>query len=256
MSEQSDATRNGQAGDGQPGNGQPGNGQPGNGQPGNGQSGRTPPEGGRQGGSRAEVMQVFATPVAVAHLGFPEEVNRRLAETILARETAQGSTHHSNLGGWQSSWDLAEWGGPAAAALLDAGKALATKLTCDRQGRALKLDWKVNAWANVNRSGHANEAHSHPGAFWSGSYYVDDGGIGADPSLGGEFELRDPRGVAPAMYAPQLAFAAPGGLSIGAAETIAPKTGMLLLFPSWLEHGVRPYRGTAARISVAFNLSL
>jgi len=28
------------------------------------------------------------------------------------------------------------------------------------------------------------------------------------------------------------------------------------MFPAWLLHQVRPYRGTAARISVAFNLSL
>lgn len=212
--------------------------------------------GSQPGGSRAEVLQVFATPVAVAHLGLPEPTNRRLADTILAREAAQPSTAHSNLGGWQSTWDLLDWGGPEAAVVIDAAKALAGKLTCDREGRSLRIEWKVNAWANVNRTGHANEAHSHPGAFWSGTYYVADGGVGADPSLGGEFELRDPRGVAPAMYAPQLAFAAPGGLAIGAAETIPPKTGMLLLFPSWLQHGVRPYRGSAARISLAFNFSL
>jgi hypothetical protein len=28
------------------------------------------------------------------------------------------------------------------------------------------------------------------------------------------------------------------------------------MFPSWLLHQVRPYRGTAERISIAFNLSL
>ena len=39
-----------------------------------------------------------------------------------------------------------------------------------------------------NRSGHGNEFHSHPGSFWSGVYYVDDGGIAADPSLGGELD--------------------------------------------------------------------
>ena len=40
-------------------------------------------------------------------------------------------------------------------------------------------------WANINRKGEGNAFHSHPGAFWSGVYYVDDGGIVADPSLGG-----------------------------------------------------------------------
>jgi uncharacterized protein (TIGR02466 family) len=111
-------------------------------------------------------------------------------------------------------------------------------------------------WANVNRSGHSNEVHSHPGAYWSGVYYVDDGGIGADPALGGELEFLDPRGPLPVMNAPHLGFAGPGGLSAGASERVVPKPGLLVLFPSWLMHQVRPYRGNATRISVAFNLTL
>ena len=63
-------------------------------------------------------------------------------------------------------------------------------------------------------------------------------------------------GPGPAMYAPQLAFAMPGGLSVGANETVPPRTGRLVMFPAWLLHQVRPYRGGAERISIAFNLSL
>jgi uncharacterized protein (TIGR02466 family) len=58
------------------------------------------------------------------------------------------------------------------------------------------------------------------------------------------------------MYAPYLAFALPGGLSVGANETVRPKAGRLVMFPSWLLHQVRPYTGTAERISIAFNLSV
>ena len=126
----------------------------------------------------------------------------------------------------------------------------------DRAGRPVAVDWKVNAWANVNRTAHGNEFHTHPGAYWSASYYVDDGGIGADPTLGGEFEIQDPRGVAPAMYAPLLALAVPGGQSVGASELIRPKAGSMLMFPSWLSHGVRPYKGDGTRISIAINLGV
>jgi len=98
-------------------------------------------------------------------------------------------------------------------------------------------------------------AHYHPGAYWSGAYYVDDGGCADDPSLGGEFEMLDPRGGAPAMLAPALKFASEDGLSVCGAETVRPKPGLLMLFPSWLVHQVRPYRGNALRISIAFNLS-
>src|SRR6267142_2743571 len=94
---------------------------------------------------------------------------------------------------------------------------------------------------------------THPGSFWSGVYYVDDGGAGVDASLGGELEFMDPRGPGPAMYAPQLAFAMAHGLSVGANETVPPKAGRLVMFPAWVLHQVRPYRGGAERISIAFN---
>ena len=61
------------------------------------------------------------------------------------------------------------------------------------------MTWHGNMWANINRSGHANEFHSHPGSFWSAVYYVDDGGIPGNPALGGELEFMDPRGALPVM---------------------------------------------------------
>ena len=36
--------------------------------------------------------------------------------------------------------------------------------------------------------------------------------------------------------------------------TIQPAAGEMLLFPSWLRHGVLPFRGSGERISIAFNL--
>ena len=53
-----------------------------------------------------------------------------------------------------------------------------------------------------------------------------------------------------------LKFMGEDGQSVGAAETIRPRPGLLFLFPSWLFHQVRPYRGDALRISIAFNLSV
>jgi uncharacterized protein (TIGR02466 family) len=205
---------------------------------------------------QAEIRSYFATPVVVATLPDAAELNTELKRIILQHERQHQSVHHSNLGGWQSSWDCEEWGGPPARLLLEAARELATRMTSDRSGKPVRIAWKTNAWANVNRRSHGNEFHTHPGAYWSGTYYVDDGGIGDDPSLGGEFEMQDPRGVAPAMYAPLLAFAVPGGQSAGASELIRPKSGQLVLFPSWLLHAVRPYHGERERISVAFNFGL
>ena len=133
---------------------------------------------------------------------------------------------------------------------------MATQLTADREGKPVHPVWTLQAWANVNGPGDGNICHYHPGSFWSGTYYVADGGCADDPSLGGEFEMLDPRGPAAGMYAPALKFAGEDGNSVGSAETIRPRPGLLLLFPSWLYHQVRPYRGTGLRISIAFNLGI
>jgi uncharacterized protein (TIGR02466 family) len=156
------------------------------------------------------------------------------------------------------------WGGAPAIKLLAIGRNTANRVTTDREGKPVNspypgyfaVTWGANMWANVNRSGHGNEFHSHPGGYWSGVYYVDDGGIADDPSLGGELEFMDPRGPMAAIYAPHLAVAMPGGLKAGANEPLIPKAGRLVMFPSWLLHQVRPYRGNAERISVAFNLTV
>lgn len=205
---------------------------------------------------KAEVRSYFATPVVVAMLPDAEAVNRELRGTILERERADAGVQHSNLGGWQSGWDFEGWGGPAAKRVLDAGRELATRMTADRAGKPVRIAWKTNAWANVNRRGHGNEFHTHPGCYWSGTYYVDDGGIGDDPSLGGEFEIGDPRGAAPVMYAPHLTFPGPDGAALGESQRLTPKAGMFVVFPSWLPHGVRPYHGARERISIAINFSL
>ena len=205
--------------------------------------------------TKIDVQPLFATPVAFAPLPNGQAINTRLRETILTRSETHPSAAHSNLGGWQSSWDLPEWGGEETTLLLSFVRQLADKFTANRSGQPAPQDWRMNAWANVNRSGHGNEFHTHPGCMWSAVYYVDDGGAVADPSLGGEFEIQDPRGVAPAMYRPDLIPAVPGGISMGASETIQPVAGTVMMFPSWVSHAVRPYTGEGTRISIAINLS-
>ncbi|HEX4766753.1 MAG TPA: TIGR02466 family protein [Lichenihabitans sp.] len=201
------------------------------------------------------VRGLFATPVAALEVPDAEQINVALSAAILDRRERHPSVQASNSGGWHSDRDILEWGGPPAMQVIDLAKGMAAQLTADRSGQPIRPAWKVQAWANVNTAGHANVAHYHAGAFWSGTYYVDDGGCTADPSAGGEFEMLDPRGPGPGMYAPALKFTGDGA-SVGGAEIIRPKSGLLFLFPSWLMHQVRPYRGTGTRISIAFNFSV
>lgn len=202
------------------------------------------------------VRGLFATPVAAVVVPEAEARNAELRRIILARREATGSVQASNAGGWHSDREILDWGGRPAREIVALAREVANRLTADRDGRNVHPDWKVQAWANVNGPGDSNICHYHPGAFWSGTYYVDDGGSASDPSLGGAFEMLDPRGPGPGMYAPALKFAGEDGHSAGSGEQILPRPGLLFLFPSFLFHQVRPYRGTAFRISIAFNFGL
>lgn len=205
---------------------------------------------------KVEVLKLFPTPIVVATMPDAEATNAELKRIILERERMNESVERSNRGGWQSSWDIHEWGGEPMRKVLAYAQAIVNDATVDRAGNRPKIAWRINSWANVNRTGHGNQFHTHPGALWSVSYYVDDGGVDADRSLGGEFEILDPRGVAPAMYAPQLTFPGADYAALGESQRLTPRAGVFIVFPSWLSHGVCPYRGTRERISIAINFSL
>ncbi|MBL6651180.1 MAG: hypothetical protein ISP49_06285, partial [Reyranella sp.] len=53
-----------------------------------------------------------------------------------------------------------------------------------------------------------------------------------------------------------LGYVGSSDLSNTSIQALRPKPGRLVMFPAWLMHQVRPYHGTAERISVAFNLTL
>ncbi|WP_158742255.1 TIGR02466 family protein [Acidisphaera sp. L21] len=199
-----------------------------------------------------EIRNTFATPVIIAAIDEADELNAELLPTILDRAARSQGVIRSNQGGWQSTDDFATWSGPAGQRLVDAAVALANTMT-GLQGAEgvtrVALNWKINAWANVNRDGHGNAAHHHPGCFWSAVYWLQTAGEG------GEFEIQDPRGILPGFVAPNLRYALPGCLSAGGSDFLVPTVGTLILFPSWLVHAVRPFKGTQPRVSVAINLA-
>jgi len=104
--------------------------------------------------------------------------------------------------------------------------------------------WMLSAWANVNRYGDFNQMHTHPGATWSGVYYVDDGG--SDPTAEATaIRLSDPNPARTNLFFPELS----------ASDILfKPEPGLMLLFPSYVPHAVLPHRGDRPRISIAFNV--
>ena len=70
----------------------------------------------------------------------------------------------------------------------------------------------------------------------------------ADRPLSGAIELIDPRPAVTVYDIP--------GIPQFSTWTIRPEAGMMLMFPSWLRHGVLPYEGTKERLTIAFNIRI
>jgi uncharacterized protein (TIGR02466 family) len=106
------------------------------------------------------------------------------------------------------------------------------------------MEWTLGAWANINRRGDFNQMHTHPGATWSGIYYVDAGETDPD-AAGTTLQLADPCPARTNIFFPELS---------ASNVLFRPQPGLMILFPSYLPHAVPPHQGDRPRISIAFNV--
>ena len=143
----------------------------------------------------AQAASLFDTPVIVDEMPDAARINAALREIILRRMDSDPGLSISNVGGWHSDTKLLEWGGEPAQMLCQRVMATADRFTTDLKATGSpRFRWLPEMWANVSGKGASNRHHSHPGAFWSAVYYVDDGyGGSTDTAMGGELVLYDPR---------------------------------------------------------------
>lgn len=194
-----------------------------------------------------DVMGAFATPIAVFDVPDPAALNAGLRAIVLERAETTAGVGRTNVGGWHSPDDLLTWPDPAVATLKDhVMGACQTMLAVISNAQRYDCTMNLACWANVLRKGNYNVEHVHPEATVSGVYYVDVGDSDPNDRMSGRFEFLDPRHIV--QMAPM-----PDGAAFGRAMPVQPSAGMMMLFPSWLHHAVRPYNGDRPRISIAFN---
>jgi uncharacterized protein (TIGR02466 family) len=193
-----------------------------------------------------DTLLAFPTPIHQAHYDNVGDLNTELTRQILALREKSPGVQKSNLGGWHSEatllQDLGEpYGSRLGRMFVESIHALLGNLFEGIESLPTRVN--VDAWAIVNEAGHSNQPHIHAGCAWSGVYYV-----AIEPGLGGEIYFQDPRTEAVMCPHPYNL------LGTAALVNIAPSPGSLLVFPSFVYHGVHAYRGTKPRISIAFNL--
>ena len=186
-----------------------------------------------------------------AHVWFPtliwqadlpdsqKSVLSEMKESVLSiKEKNPDGVKKTNYGGWQSK-DYKSFS--------DKFKLIGNKLnetikTCAEQIGVPELNLK-NYWININRYGDYNTVHNHRGAILSGVFYIDV----PDENMGNINFFRDDDIN---YYLPPLE---KYNNFTGEKATYTPKSGRVLIFPSWLRHSVDGSKSEKQRISMSFN---
>ena len=101
-------------------------------------------------------------------------------------------------------------------------------------------------WVNLLKPGGHHTAHIHPHSILSGTLYVE------VPKGSGPIRFEDPR-LPMMMAAPIRREDAPEELR--SFISVDPRSGLLLMWESWLRHEVLPGSAKSDRLSISFNFS-
>jgi uncharacterized protein (TIGR02466 family) len=105
------------------------------------------------------------------------------------------------------------------------------------------------SWINVcERAGDGHGLHNHANAVWSGVYYASAGDRGDDDD-----DVDEPGDLLLRVSAGGVDPMADTSTGYCTYTCIKPKRGRLVVFPSWVLHGVLASPGGAPRVSFAFN---
>lgn len=116
------------------------------------------------------------------------------------------------------------------------------------------IDFRIQAWPNVNRFGDYHNLHNHPHSWLSGTYYVR---VPPDERPEGTRSDLNPNAISffdPRPQANMLAIK--GDPQVDPEHRIDPTAGELLIWPGFLHHLVHVNLAREARISVSFNVVL
>ena len=187
-------------------------------------------------------------PTSVWHFSLEnyQQLNSPLLQTIYAEERrdSQGEKW-SNILGWHSGDRLHEMDSFDNLTQIINQNVLevATFLQWDLQKFSLKI---TTCWAIINRKLASNSVHNHPNSILSGVYYLK-----TPENCGGIF-FSDPRPASQMIVPPSVEF----NLWNFPKITYKAREGTMLIFPSWLLHGVEMNMSDEDRICISFNIGI
>ena len=195
---------------------------------------------------KIDLLKKFCTPIWVTHLEEPEELNQELLTYVyrLRKKDPKG-VKLSNMLGWHSQdIDLQE-SKPHLKFFNKVAPCL-ERVTSDLNWNRQEYGYKITStWAIINPKYACNQSHIHGNNLISAAYYV------KFPKNSGNISFVDPR--------PSTLFLNPRCQKTNSLNeqevTVHPKTGALVMFPSYLWHWVAPNLSDEDRVILSFNVS-
>lgn len=185
----------------------------------------------------------FPTPIWNTVIDLPDIQNQEAVDFCLAlKEKSTGRTV-SNIGGWQS-YDILENEliNTSLKFLINIIKPACQKIIYDF-GSTKKVQI-LNSWVNINTKNNYNKLHNHPNCDLACVFYLTDNNS--------EVEFERPYDIQK-YFLDSLGSNNSTPLSFSHV-TYGPTKNTLLIFPSWLQHRVKPNQNDSTRISVAINI--
>ena len=190
-----------------------------------------------------ELTPLFSSYIASTEL---EVDNEKIKKYCLDLREKDKGLVFSNVGGWQSS-PMTKPGKE----LKDLVSKITEAVKEVNDGIGFSPNGKINLtgyWVNINGKHDHNEIHVHPASFYSTVYYVD-----TEPKQGNLVFFNLIQNLADYFNKNVIK---DFNQFTSIRWTVVPKTGLLLIFPSYLLHFVQMNMTDKDRISIAFNFEV
>ena len=193
-----------------------------------------------------ELNLTFATPIWTSIIPKHAEINEKMFRYIKSLQKKDRSgINRSNLLGWHSkNFDLE----------LDKPRFFVNSISPQLNSVLTDMGWDIKKqevkitgmWAIINKKNSSNAMHIHSNNYISAAYYI------KAPKNCGDIVFYDPRFAATYRY-PKISKTNKLNSNI---VSFQPKEGMLVLFPSYLQHSVNVNKTDEERIVISFNINL
>jgi uncharacterized protein (TIGR02466 family) len=197
--------------------------------------------------NKMHIMELFPIPVFIFKTSRVDNNHLcKMVYQIRAEEISSGrgeKTGLSNLGGFRT-YDVAKTPGfeQLRAHIVST---INTEILNGKwyPGGPIDESYIVGMWSVINNRGHANSVHNHPNSWFRGVYCAK---VPEGNQIAGNICFRDP--ILARIFSRSFYRTVQSELC-----RLPPEDGLMVPFPGWFEHAVRPNQTDEDRIAISFN---